>query len=122
MLLLAIAGKFAAISVLGDVDAEGAQALVNAFDWLDGERVIIVSLEACTAIDPRAFDALVPAEAEPQVVYVLPVAAAARQALLVAAFLRGLHVAGDLAEAVRLAASLDDAHAQPFRPLPPHWN
>ncbi len=122
MLLLASAGKFAVISVLGDIDATGADALATAFDWLDGEGVIIVSLESCTSIDGPAFDALLPRLGEPQVVYVLPSAAGARQALRVASYVRSLHVADDLEGAVRLASSLEGVHLLPFRPLAPNLN
>jgi len=122
MLLLASAGKFAVISVLGDVDATGADALATAFDWLDGESVIIVSLESCTAIDAPAIEALLPRSAEPQVVYVLPVASRPRRALRVASSLRLLNVADDLEGAVRLAATLEGARLRPFHPLPAHLN
>jgi hypothetical protein len=106
MLLLASAGKFAVISVLGDVDATGADALATAFDWLDGESVIIVSLESCTAIDSPAIEALLPRSAEPQVVYVLPVAPRPREALRLASMMRLLNVADDLEGAVPPIPSL----------------
>jgi hypothetical protein len=117
LLLLASAGKFAVISVLGDIDATGADALASAFDWLDGEGVIIVSLESCTAIDGPAFDSLLPRTAEPQIVYVLPAAPGPRQALRVASYVRSLHVVEDLDAAVRLASSLEGSRLLPFRPL-----
>jgi hypothetical protein len=122
MLLLASAGKFAVISVLGDVDATGADALATAFDWLDGESVIIVSLESCTAIDAPAIQALLPRLAEPQVVYVLPVAARPRTALRLASSAHALNVADDLEGAVRLAATLEGARLRPFHPLPAYLN
>jgi hypothetical protein len=122
MLLLASAGKFAVISILGDVDASGAEALATAFDWLDGESVIIVSLESCSSIDAPAVEALLPKSAEPQVVYVLPVATRPRLALRIASALRELNVADDLEGAVRLAATLEGARLRPFHPLPAHLN
>jgi len=122
MLLLASAGKFAVISVLGDVDATGADALATAFDWLDGESVIIVSLESCTAIDLPAIEALLPRSEEPQVVYVMPLASRPRQALRSASSMHSLNVADDIDGAVRLAATLEGARLRPFHPSPAHLN
>jgi hypothetical protein len=124
MLLLANAGHFAVISVLGDIDAVGAEALTSAFAWLDGEPVIIVSLELCNSIDAAALEILSTCsrEADVQIVYVLPTAPLPRRAMQVATFVRSLHVAADVASAVRLAGSLENARLPEFEPLPLHLN
>lgn len=124
MLLLANAGHFAVVSVLGDVDKRGADALTSAFAWLDGEPVIIVSLELCNSIDSPALELLSSRSrmGDLEVVYVLPSAPIARRAVQISATVRSMHVVEDVASAVTLASALENARLPAFEPLPLHLN